>query len=75
MLVDTGLTSLHEAHFVCVFTKLADHLVFKWERSHRTVMCCRLSFTILRATIVCLIGAHTKWRGIGFDDCASIMMS
>ena len=32
----------------------------------------RLSFAILRATVLCVLGSHTRWRCLGREDGASI---
>ena len=59
-----------------VFLKrLGDRLAVKWEKSYSEVMGwvrARLSFAILRASILCLRGSRTKWRGLGLEDGAPI---
>ena len=47
----------------------------KWERSYCEVMGwvrARLVFAVLRSSILCLRGARTKWRGLGWEDGAPI---
>ena len=59
-----------------VFLKrLGDVVSVKWERSYSEVMGwvrARLSFAILRASILCLRGSRVKWRCLGLEDGASI---
>ena len=47
----------------------------KWERLFSLVMNwirTRLSFAILRATLLCVHGSRTKWRCLGITDGASL---
>ena len=59
-----------------VFIKrLGEGLANKWDKSYSNVVGwirARLSFAILRATVLCLRGSRTKWRSIGLDDGAPI---
>ena len=59
-----------------VFIKrLGDGLANKWDKSYSNVVGwirARLSFAILRATVLCLRGSRTKWRSIGLDDGAPV---
>ena len=62
-----------EAH--CFIRRLGERLAAKWERSYCEVMGwvrARLSFAILRATIMCLRGSRVKWRSLGVEDGAPI---
>ncbi len=59
-------------HFV---KRIGQSLSVKWEKSYSQVMGwirARLSFAILRATILCLWGSRTKWRCLGIEDSAPI---
>ena len=50
-------------------------LSVKWEMDYGTVMGwvrARLSFAILRATLLCVWGSHTKWLALNLVDRASI---
>ena len=59
--------------------RLGDYLAVKWECPFSVIMCwirARLSFAILRATMLCICGSCTKWRSLGnyrqrisFFDC------
>ena len=40
-------------------------MVMGWVRA-------RLSFAILRATLLCVHGSQTKWRSLGISDGASL---
>ena len=55
-----------------VFLKhTAERLSIKWDYSYSSVMCwvkTRLTFSILRATILCLRGSRTKWRSVDVID-------
>ena len=47
----------------------------RWERSYADIMYwirARLSFAILRATVLCVRGSRTRWRCLGLEDGASI---
>ena len=55
--------------------RLCDSLCVKWEKSFSLVMNwmrARLSFAILRATLLCVRGSRTKWRCLGITDGASL---
>jgi len=58
--------------------RLAEQLAMKWEKSYGVVMGwvrTRLSFAILRATMLCVRGSRTKWRSLGLLDGASMSES
>ena len=62
-----------EANFF--LRRLADRLSSKWEKPYSLVMGwvhTRLSFAILRATMICVRGSRMKWRSLGISDGASI---
>ena len=62
-----------EANFF--LRRLADQLSSKWEKPYSSVMGwvqARLSFTILRATMICVRGSRVKWRSLGIIDGAPI---
>ena len=40
-------------------------MVMRWVRA-------RLSFAILRTTLLCVRGSQTKWRSLGISDGASL---
>ena len=51
--------------------RLAERLSSKWGKNYSIVLCwirTRLSFAVLRATILCLRGSRTKWRSISVTD-------
>ena len=55
--------------------RMGDGLTHKWGKSYAETMSwmrAKLSFAILRATILCLRGSRTKWRCMGLDDGAPI---
>ena len=55
--------------------RLAYCLSACWERSYADIMYwirARLSFAILRATVLCVRGSRTRWRCLGLEDGASI---
>ena len=55
--------------------RLCEFLCAKWERPFGLVMTwirARLSFAILRATLLCVCGSRTKWRCLGIVDGASL---
>jgi len=55
--------------------RLSDFLATKWESPYGVVMGwvrAHLSFAILRATLLCVRGSHTKWRSLGIVDGASL---
>ena len=58
--------------------RLGDFLAVKWERPFSVVMGwiqARLSFAILRATMLCVRGSRTKWRCLGIVDGASLPLA
>ena len=59
-------------HEISVFVKrLAEQLSFKWDMSYNRVVCwlrTHLTFSMLRACILCFRGSHTKWRTIDMVD-------
>ena len=58
--------------------RLSDNLSMKWEQPFGVVSSwvrARLSFTILRAALLCVRGSRTKWRSLGIVDGASLPMS
>ena len=60
---------------VSFLKRLAYCLSARWERSYADIMywiCARLSFAILRATVLCVRGSHTRWRCLDLEDGASI---
>ena len=55
--------------------RLADDLARKWEKQYSETMewiRARLSFAVLRASILCLRGSRTKWRCLRIEDGAPI---
>ena len=55
--------------------RLCDFLCAKWDRPFSLVMTwirARLSFAILRATLLCVRGSRMKWRCLGITDGASL---
>ena len=55
--------------------RLADRLSRKWEMGYSRIISwvrIRLSFAILRASILCLRGSRTKWRSVDYMDGAPI---
>ena len=61
-----------------VFVKrIAERLSSKWGHNYSQVLGwirTRLSFSILRATILCLRGSRTKWRSIDIVDSSPITL-
>ena len=60
------------------FKTIAENLSQKWEKSYSKVMFwlrARISFAILRASVLCLRGSRTKWRCLGLEDGAPISLS
>ena len=59
-----------------VFVKrLSERLSMKWNQNYNNILCwvrTRLTFAILRATILCLRGSRTKWRSINITDGSSL---
>ncbi len=54
---------------------IGERLSSKWDQGYGEVMGCiraRLSFAILRSTMLCLRGSRSKWRGLGIEDGAPI---
>ena len=67
-----GMLGRETDHFL---RRLGERLSVKWERSYSQVMewvRARISFAVLRATILCLRGSRTRWRSLGVEDAASI---
>ena len=57
---------------------LAERLSIKWERSYSEVIGwvrSRLSFVILRATLLCVRGSRSRWQSLGIVEGASISES
>ncbi len=57
--------------------KIADSLSVKWDQSYGEVMGwmrSRLTFAILRSTILCLRGSWSKWRCLGVEDGAPLRL-
>ena len=55
--------------------QLSNFLAARWERPYSIAMGwvrARLSFAILRATLLCVRGSRTKWRSLGVVDGASL---
>ena len=55
--------------------RLAEQLSARWDSNYSSVLCwirTRLTFAILRATILCLRGSRTKWRSINVADGAPL---
>ena len=51
--------------------RLAERLSLMWQRSYSTTISwirTRLTFAVIRATILCLRGSHTKWQSIDIVD-------
>ena len=68
-----GLLACEAHHFV---KAVGWQLALKWETSYSQVVGwvrARLSFAILRASILCLRGSRTRWRGIGLEDGAPLV--
>ena len=62
----------------CFLRRLADRLSAKWERSYSAVVGwvrSRLSFAVLRATMLCVRGSRSRWRSLGIVDGVSISES
>ena len=58
--------------------RISDYLAVKWERPFGVIMGwirARLSFAILRATMLCVRGSRTKWRSLGIIDGASLPLT
>ena len=56
---------------------IGDRLAVKWERGYSEVMSwirARLSFAVLRASILCLRGSRTKWRSVEHFDGAPLAL-
>ena len=57
--------------------RLGDRLAVKWERGYSEVMSwirARLSFAVLRASILCLRASRTKWRSVEHFDGAPLAL-
>ena len=49
----------------------------KWEMDYGSVMggvCARLLFAIIRTTLLCVRGSHTKWHVLGLVNGATILL-
>ena len=58
--------------------QLANCLTESWDRSFSDVVHwirLQLAFSLLHAVAVCLRGSHAKWRSVGVEDSAAIMMN
>ena len=58
-------------------SRVAEILMIKWERTYGEVMGwikTRMSFAMLRSSILCLRGSRTKWRCLGLEDGAPISL-
>ena len=67
-----GIAGSEAASFL---KRLAYCLSAHWERSYADIMYwirARISFAVLRATVLCVRGSHTRWRCLGLEDGASI---
>ena len=50
---------------------LSERLSYKWERNYSTVVSwvrTRITFAIIRASVLCLRGSRTKWRSMEMAD-------
>uniref|UniRef100_A0A1X7SXM5 Uncharacterized protein n=1 Tax=Amphimedon queenslandica TaxID=400682 RepID=A0A1X7SXM5_AMPQE len=59
----------------CFVKRIGDGLSSKWNKPYSEVVCwlrTRLSFAIIRASILCLRGARSKWRSINTPDGATL---
>uniref|UniRef100_A0A1X7UZP3 Uncharacterized protein n=1 Tax=Amphimedon queenslandica TaxID=400682 RepID=A0A1X7UZP3_AMPQE len=59
----------------CFVKRIGDGLSSKWNKPYSEVVCwlrTRLSFAIIRASILCLGGARSKWRSINTPDGATL---
>jgi len=57
--------------------RMSDFLAAKWERPYSVVtgwVRTSLSFTFLRAALLCVHGSHTKWKSLGIVDGASLLI-
>ena len=61
-----------------VFLKrLGENLAAKWNRGYSQVIGwvrARMSFAILRASILCIRGSRRRWRSLGLSDGAPLQM-
>ena len=61
-----------------VFVKvIGERLASKWDQSYGEVMGwirSRLSFAILRSSILCIRGSRSKWRCLGMEDGAPLRL-
>ena len=61
-----------------VFVKvIGERLASKWDQSYSEVMGwirSRLSFAILRSSILCIRGSRSKWRCLGIEDGAPLRL-
>jgi len=63
-----GTLGTEMSHFI---KKLADQLSDKWSQPYSITLQwlkTKLSFALIRATNLCILGSRSKWRGIGSDD-------
>ena len=72
-----GMLGLEASRFL---KQLSENLGYKWERNYSTIMSwvrTQITFSILRASILCLRGSRTKWRSVNMIDGSplSLMMS
>ena len=54
---------------------LADELSYKWNSNYSSIINwvrTRISFAIVRASILCLRGSRTKWRSVSMFDGSSL---
>ena len=59
----------------CFLKWIACRLSSRWHRSYVEVLewiCSQLAFAIVRVSVLCLRGSHTKWRSLGLEDAAAI---
>ena len=67
-----GLVGLEMNTFL---KRLAQRLATKWDSSYSTTLFwirAKLSFSLIRATNLCIRGTRSKWRGIGIEDGSGI---
>ena len=67
-----GMLGTEVDFFLC---RMADRLSAKWKRSYGEVIGwirSRLSFAVLRATLLCVRGSRSRWRSLGIVDGASV---
>ena len=67
-----GMLGTEVDFFLC---HMADRLSAKWERSYSEAIGwirSRLSYAVLRATLLCVWGSQSRWRSLGIVDGASV---